>query len=93
MLLRLRNAAASMTEMIRQQERTANNLANADTVGYRRDRTFTEVISNLEDAERNPTSQRTVTQWADAQAGSLEATGQPARRRARQRRLFCPQRR
>jgi len=77
MLLRLRNAAASMSEMTRQQERTANNLANADTVGFRRDRTFTDVLSDRVDAEGNPVSVRATTQWADPQAGALEATGNP----------------
>ncbi|MEP0549120.1 MAG: flagellar hook-basal body protein [Rhodothermales bacterium] len=77
MLLRLRNAAASMSEMNRQQERTANNLANANTVGFRRDRTFTDVLSNRIDAEGNPISRRTTTQWADSQQGAFEATGNP----------------
>ncbi|MEM1042297.1 MAG: flagellar hook-basal body protein [Bacteroidota bacterium] len=77
MLFRLRNAAASMSEMNRQQERTANNLANANTVGFQRDRTFTDVISRLVDDEDNPTSQRTITPWSDPQRGAFEATGNP----------------
>jgi flagellar basal-body rod protein FlgF/flagellar basal-body rod protein FlgG len=77
MLLRLRNAAASMSEMNRQQERTANNLANANTVGFRRDRTFTEALRNRVDPEGNPTSARALTQWADPLVGTLEATGNP----------------
>lgn len=66
-----------MSEMNRQQERTANNLANANTVGYRRDRTFTEALRNRVDAAGNPTSVRTLTQWADPLEGTLEATGNP----------------
>ncbi len=77
MLLRLRNAAASMSEMNRQQERTANNLANANTVGFRRDRTFTDVLSRRIDEEGNPVSQRTATQWSDPQRGAFETTGNP----------------
>lgn len=77
MLLRLRNAAASMSEMARQQDRTANNLANANTVGYRRDRTFVEALRNRVDVEGNPTSLRATTQWSDPAAGALEATGNP----------------
>ena len=77
MLLRLRNAAASMTELTRQQERTANNLANANTVGFRRDRAFTEVLQQTLDAERAPTSARAQRTWADPAAGALDATGNP----------------
>ncbi len=77
MLYRLRNAAASMSEMNRQQERTANNLANASTAGYRRVRTFTDVLSDRVDLEGNPSSVRTTTQWTDQKTGLLEATGNP----------------
>jgi flagellar basal-body rod protein FlgF/flagellar basal-body rod protein FlgG len=77
MLLRLRNAAASMSEMNRQQERTANNLANANTVGYRRDRTFTEALRNRIDEEGTPTSLRTIEQWTDPSAGTIERTNGP----------------
>lgn len=77
MLFRLRNAAVSMSEMNRQQERTSNNLANANTVGFRRDRTFTDVLSRQIDEEGNPTSQRTSTQWADPRRGVFETTGNP----------------
>ncbi len=77
MLLRLRNAAASMSEMNRQQERTANNLANANTVGFRRDRTFTDVLSRRIDDEGNPVSRRTATAWHDPQRGVFETTGNP----------------
>lgn len=77
MLLRLRNAAASMTEMTRQQERVANNLANANTVGYKRDRLFTQALEERIDAEGAPRSDRRVTQGADPQQGALQATGNP----------------
>ncbi len=77
MLLRLRNAAASMTEMTRQQERVANNLANANTVGYKRDRLFTQALEERLDAEGAPRSDRRVTQGADPRQGTLKATGNP----------------
>lgn len=77
MLLRLRNAASSMSELARQQERIANNLANANTVGYRQDRTFTQTLNEHVDAEGAPQSERIVTQWADDKRGALQETGNP----------------
>src|SRR5690606_35713907 len=77
MLLRLRTAAASMAMMIRRQERTANNLANADTVGFRRERTFATVLENALDAEGAPRTTRRMGGWADLSAGALEQTGNP----------------
>ena len=77
MLLRLRNAAASMAELVQRQDRTANNLANANTVGYRRDRAFTEVLRERLDAEGAPQSDRRIVGWADLTPGALDATGNP----------------
>lgn len=64
-----------MTEMARHQERLANNLANANTVGYKRDRVFIEALNERLDAEGAPRSNRTPTQWADMEQGALERTG------------------
>lgn len=66
-----------MTEMARHQERLANNLANANTVGYKRDRVFIEALNERLDAEGAPRSDRTPTQWADLEQGALERTGNP----------------
>ena len=66
-----------MTAMVRQQERLANNLANANTVGYKRDRTFTEALNERLDNEQAPQSDRSMTQWADQAAGTYEMTGNP----------------
>lgn len=77
MLLRLRNAAVSMAELVQRQDRTANNLANANTVGYRRDRTFTQVLRERLDAEGAPQSDRRTVGWADLAPGALEPTGNP----------------
>ncbi len=77
MLLRLRNAAASMAEQVQRQDRTANNLANAATIGYRRGRAFTEVLREGLDAEGAPRSERRTQGWADLAPGALEATGNP----------------
>lgn len=77
MLLRLRNAATSMAELVHRQDRTANNLANANTLGYRRDRSFTEILGSEIDAEGAPQSDRRTTGWADLAAGTLEQTGNP----------------
>jgi flagellar basal body rod protein FlgG len=77
MLLRLQNSVAAMTTMVREQERTANNLANANTVGFRRERTFLEVLREQPDAERAPRSERTQGQWSDALPGPFEQTHRP----------------
>ena len=77
MLLRLRNAVASMHESNVHQERTANNLANVNTVGYKRDRLFTTALNERLNNELVPESDRLVEQGADLAAGSLEQTGNP----------------
>ena len=77
MLLRLRNAATSMADLVHRQDRTANNLANANTVGYRRDRSFTEVLRAEIDAEGSPQSDRRTVGRADLATGALDPTGNP----------------
>ena len=77
MLLRLRNAATSMAELVHRQDRTANNLSNANTAGYRRDRSFTEVLESGLDAEGAPQSRRRTVGWADLGSGTLDPTGNP----------------
>ncbi|MDX1548129.1 MAG: flagellar basal-body rod protein FlgF [Rhodothermales bacterium] len=77
MLLRLQNSLASMREMMRRQEQVANNLANVNTVGYKRDRTFTEALDERLDADGLPHSTRVAAQWADFAQGALDATGNP----------------
>ncbi|MGB3544806.1 flagellar hook-basal body complex protein, partial [Rubrivirga sp.] len=75
MLLRLRNAAASMGELSQRQDRVAQNLANANTVGYRRDRMFATALRERIDAEGAPQSSRVAGQYADDTAGSMIETG------------------
>ncbi len=77
MLLRLQNSFSSMSKMIREQERIANNLANLNTVGYKRDRTFTRLLNERLDDEGAPRSDKRVSQWADLAAGEYEQTGNP----------------
>ena len=77
MLLRLQNSFNAMDAMARRQERIANNLANANTVGYKRDRSFTEAVNERLDAEAAPRSDRAQTQWIDPAQGAFEATGNP----------------
>ena len=77
MLLRLQNALASMSSTIREQERIANNLANANTVGFRRHRTFTETLDEYIDIEGGPQSVRSQGEWASLEQGALESTGNP----------------
>ncbi len=66
-----------MAEMVHRQERTANNLANADTVGFRRERTFANVLQNTLDAEGAPRTTRREGGWADQSVGSFEQSGNP----------------
>ena len=75
MLLRLRNAAASMAELSQRQDRVASNLANANTTGYLRDRSFATALRERIDAEGAPQSTRVAGQVADVTAGSLVETG------------------
>lgn len=77
MLLRLENASASMDAMRRHQERVANNLANANTPGYKRDRLFTAALNERLDEEGAPRSDRRFTQGSDFSEGALEETGNP----------------
>lgn len=77
MLLRLQNPTASMVAMTRQQERIANNLANANTAGFKRDRVFVEALNEHIDAEGAPRSDRVPEQWADPAYGGFESTGNP----------------
>jgi len=77
MLLRLQNPTASMVAMTRQQERIATNLANANTVGFKRDRVFVEALNERIDAEGAPRSDKVPTQWADMKSGGLKSTGNP----------------
>ncbi len=77
MLLRLQNAASSMAALAQEQERLSNNLANANTAGFKRDRVFVEALNERLDAELAPRSDRRHLQWADGQQGRLESTGNP----------------
>lgn len=77
MLPRFENAAAAMAEMRRHQARIANNLANANTTGYKRDRFFTEALNERLDATGRPRSDRRLLQGSDFSGGALEDTGNP----------------
>ncbi|HIL57293.1 MAG TPA: flagellar hook-basal body complex protein, partial [Rhodothermales bacterium] len=77
MLLRLQNAAASMSELAQRQDRVANNLANVNTVGYKRDRAFAQALDERIDADGAPRSLRDSGQWADLSGGAMVETGNP----------------
>jgi len=77
MLLRLQNTIDSMHAQTMHQERTANNLANANTVGFRRERVFTEVLNERLTHERVPVSDRMLGQAADSRLGNFEKTNGP----------------
>src|SRR5690625_996073 len=77
MLLRLQNSFASMTRLGQEQERTANNLANANTVGFKRDRTCVAAFNERLDNEGAPQSDRMTTQRAHMETGRFAATGNP----------------
>lgn len=77
MLLRLENATAAMTRMTREQDQTANNLANANTSGYKKGRLFTQALNERLDAEGAPRSDRRMNQAPDLSQGVLKQTGNP----------------
>jgi flagellar basal-body rod protein FlgF len=77
MLIRLRNASASMSELSQRQDRVANNLANANTTGYLRDRAFAAALDERIDHEGAPQSTRVTGQYADLTGGPLRETGNP----------------
>lgn len=77
MLLRLQNSLAAMGSGMREQERIANNLANANTVGYKRQRSLTETLEEFVDHEGAPRSVRLQEHWAAMERGALETTGNP----------------
>lgn len=66
-----------MSEMQRHQERVANNLANANTVGYKRDRLFASALNERLDVEGAPRSDRRFEQGHDRSTGAFEETGNP----------------
>ncbi|MBX2820343.1 MAG: flagellar hook-basal body protein [Rhodothermaceae bacterium] len=74
MLLRLENSYNSMAASMRELERIANNLANSNTVGYRKTRFFTEVLNEEIDADGSPRSARSLQQWNDQSAAELQRT-------------------
>ncbi len=77
MLERIRNSAAAMTAIMRRQEITANNLANVNTAGYRKDRLFEEVLEDAVDVDLFPISNRQLTTWTDQSHGNYEFTDRP----------------
>jgi flagellar basal-body rod protein FlgF len=77
MLLRLENAAAAMNALQHDQNRVSNNLANANTTGFKRGRFFTEALNERMDAENSPRSDRRLRQTYDMSAGALKQTGNP----------------
>ena len=66
-----------MNALQRTQEQIANNLANANTTGYKRDRFFTETSNERFDSDRAPRSGRRVRQGNDTSQGALQQTGNP----------------
>ncbi len=77
MLLRLRNSFAAMEQIIRQQERIANNLANVNTPGYKKARLFVEALQERINEEGAPDSMRRLNPFTDFTQGALEHTGNP----------------
>ena len=77
MLLRLQNSYHSMSGNMRELDRIANNLANSNTIGFRRSRFFTEVLNEQLDAEGSPVSTRSINQWNDQTTAELKPTDNP----------------
>lgn len=65
--------AASMREL----ERISNNLANSNTIGYRKTRYFTEVLDEQIDSEGSPRSTRSIEQWNDQSTAEMKRTENP----------------
>lgn len=66
-----------MAAGMREQERIANNLANTNTVAYKRQRSFTESLEEFLDHEGSPQSTRNQIFRASMDPGPLEKTGNP----------------
>lgn len=66
-----------MSEMRLNQEQVANNLANANTTGYKRDRLFTRALNERLDVNETPRSDRRLQQANDMSVGSIKETGNP----------------
>ena len=77
MLLRLQNSYNSMAASMRELERISNNLANSNTIGYRKTRYFTEVLDEQIDSEGSPRSTRSIQQWSDQSRAELKRTDNP----------------
>ncbi len=77
MLLRLKNGVEAMSGMVLAQERTAHNLANASTIGYKRDRAFVEILEGRIDPNGGVRSTRVTHSYTDFRPGTLEKTGNP----------------
>ncbi len=77
MLHRLQNSAQAMNRFMRRQEHTANNLANANTIGFKQGRVFTDVLSEHIDHEGSPQSVNRMQDWTDISQGELQKTGNP----------------
>jgi flagellar basal-body rod protein FlgF len=80
MIKGIQNAKAALIAQMTRQDITANNLANVQTTGYRRDRLFqTDLIdaqSGLED--RNGLKLRQIQKvWTDFSSGALAPTSAP----------------
>ena len=71
MVTRFENSATTMNALQRNQEQIANNLANANTTGYKRDRFFTEAFNERRDSNRAPRSNHRVRQANDTSQGAL----------------------
>ena len=80
MIKGIQNAKAALIAQMTRQDTTANNLANVQTTGYKRDRLFqTDLIdaqSGLED--RNGLKLRQIQKiWTEFSSGALESTSAP----------------
>ena len=77
MLLRLQNTYNAMSNVVHEQERIANNLANVNTAGFKRQRAFTSVLKEWMDVEDVPHSAIRSNQWSDTLQGAFDQTNNP----------------
>ena len=80
MIKGIQNAKAALIAQMTRQETTANNLANVQTTGYKRDRLFqTDLIDAQSGLEsRNGLKLRQIQKtWTDFSSGALKSTSAP----------------
>ncbi len=75
MIKGIHTSAMAMRQNVVRQDLTANNLANADTVGYKRDRLFASDLLAAQDAGAADLSKPNAGRFTDMSSGAYQPTG------------------